>query len=163
MLVTTCAFAQGTSEFTLFENIVHFKAPADWQVMMEKKEGNPQFIAFQVKDPADAGTGTTTQVTVNTKVLNDSASLQSEADAALRKAKELPGFEQRSEGVEPTVLRFYAMNEKTQYENRETFYLKSHVLIHVRCSRPVLAATTREWTAAYEKGCADIMQALKPH
>jgi hypothetical protein len=97
------------------------------------------------------------------KVLHDSANLQSEADAALRKAKELPGFDQRTEGVDPTVLRFYAMNEKTQYEYRETFYLQSHVLIHVRCSRPVLAATTKDWIAAYEKGCADIMHSLKPH
>ena len=53
LLCATAALAQSKSDYTLYENIIKFKAPSDWAVIMEKKDGNPQFIAFQVKDPAD--------------------------------------------------------------------------------------------------------------
>ena len=157
------AAAQSKSDYTLYENIIKFKAPSEWPVIMEKKDGNPQFIAFQVKDPADTNSTELSQVTVNAKLLHDSSFFQQQVDAATDKAKQSPGFEQVTEGVDPTVFRYYAMNGKTRYEYRETFYLTSHLLLHIRCARPMLPNTTREWTDAYNKGCAELMQALKPH
>jgi hypothetical protein len=163
LLCASGAVAQSKSDYTLYENIIKFKAPSEWPVIMEKKDGNPQFIAFQVRDPADANSTELSQVTVNAKLLHDSSFFQQQVDAATDKAKQLPGFEQVTEGVEPTVFRYYAMNGKTRYEYRETFYLTSHLLLHIRCARPLLPATTREWTDAWNKGCADLMQSLKPH
>ena len=151
------------NDYTLFENIVRFKAPSDWPVLMEKRDGNPQFIAFQIKDPADPKSEELAQVTVNAKLLHDSTFFQQQVDAATDKAKQLPGFEVVTEGVDPSVFRYYAMNGKSRYEYRETFYLMSHLLLHVRCSRPILTATTPAWTDAYNKSCAEIMAALKPH
>ncbi|HEX4482116.1 MAG TPA: hypothetical protein VH082_14970, partial [Rudaea sp.] len=84
-------------------------------------------------------------------------------NVGMDKAKAMPGYEQHTEGVEPTVLRYYAMNGKTRYEYRETWYLNMHLVIHVRCARPMLSATTPQWTAEYEKGCTQIMQSLRPH
>jgi len=60
------------------------------------------------------------------------------------------------------VFRYYAMNGKSRYEYRETFYLTNHLLLHIRCARPMLAATTGAWTDAWNKGCAELMQSLKP-
>ena len=164
LLAFSClASAEGKSDYTLYENIVKFKAPADWSVIMEKKDGNPQFIAFQVKDPADTGTGEAARVSVDTKLLDDSSNFQPIVNVGMDKAKAMPGYEQHTEGVEPTVLRYFALNGKTRYEYRETWYLNMHLVIHVRCARPMLAATTAQWTAEYEKGCAQIMQTLRPH
>jgi hypothetical protein len=59
-------------------------------------------------------------------------------------------------------MRYFAMNGKTRYEYRETFYLVSHLFLHIRCSRPMLAETTKAWTDAYNKGCSDLMASLKP-
>jgi hypothetical protein len=157
------AVAQSKSDYSLYENIVKFKAPSDWSVIMEKKDGNPQFIAFQVKDPADAKGDELAQVTVNAKLLHDSSFFQQQVDAATDKAKQSAGFEQVTEGVDPTVFRYYAMNGKSRYEYRETFYLVSHLVLHIRCARPMLANTTGAWTEAYNKGCAELMQSLKPH
>jgi len=60
------------------------------------------------------------------------------------------------------VFRYYAMNGKSRYEYRETFYLTNHLLLHIRCARPTLADTTAAWTDAWNKGCAELMQSLKP-
>lgn len=163
LVCTGAVAAESKSDYTLYEHIVKFKAPSDWNVIMEKKDGNPQFMAFQVKDPADPGNNEIAQVTINARLMHDSTFFQQQVDAATDKAKALPGFEQVSEGVDPTVMRYYAMNGKTRYEYRETFYLMSHLFLHVRCSRPMLKETTQAWTDSWNKNCADLMASLKPH
>ena len=165
LLLACTAFAQEQSggEYSLDQGFVKFKAPPEWPVIMEKSEGNPQVIAFQVKDPADTGTGQASRVTVDTKLLDDSANFQAIVNVGMDKAKQMPGYDQHNEGVDSSVLRYYALNDKTRYEYRETWYLSGHLVVHVRCVRPMLAATTAQWTAAYEKGCSEIMQSLRPH
>jgi hypothetical protein len=161
LALLVCASASA-ADYSIYENIIKFKTPADWSVIMEKKEGNPQFVAFQIRDPADPGSNEISEVTINARLMHDSSFFQQQVDAATDKAKQLPGFEQVSEGVDPTVMRYFAMNGKTRYEYRETFYLVSHLFLHIRCSRPMLAATTAAWTDAYNKGCGDLMASLKP-
>ena len=163
LLCAGTAFAQSDGQFSLNQGFIKFSAPPEWPVIMQKTEGNPQFVAFQVKDPADVGSGEATRVTVETKLLDDSGNFQSTVNVAVDKEKKMTGYEQRTDGVDPSVLRFYALSGKTRYEYRDTWYLSSHVMIHVRCARPMLAKTSAAWTAAYEKGCAQIMQSLKPH
>lgn len=162
LVLLIASSSAAASEYTLFENIVKFKAPDDWSVIMEKKDGNPQFIAFQIRDPADPASNEITQVTVNAKLMHDSSFFQQQVDAATDKAKQLPGFEV-AKASDPNVFRYYAMNGKTRYEYKETFYLVSHLLLHVRCVRPMLAETTQAWSDTYDRNCADLMQQLKPH
>ena len=162
LLCSGGAFAQAKSDYALFENIIKFKAPSDWTAIMEKKDGNPQFIAFQVRDPADPGSNDITQVTVNARLMHDSSFFQQQVDAATDKAHQLPGFEV-AKASDPNVFRYYAMNGKTRYEYRETFYLSNHLLLHVRCMRPMLTETTQAWSDAYDKSCAELMDSLKPH
>jgi hypothetical protein len=157
------AAAETPGEFTLNQGVVRFVAPPAWPVIMQKTEGNPQVVAFQVKDPADAGTGEATRVTVNTKLLDDTSSFQALVNADVNKGKQMPDYEKRDDGVDSSVLRYFAKNGKTRYEYRETWYLNGHVLVHVRCARPMLESTTSTWTADYEKGCAQIMASAKPH
>jgi hypothetical protein len=158
----SAAPVQGMSSYSLFDNVVKFQAPSDWPVILKKAEGLPQFIAFQVKDPADQGSGESSQVSIEAKLLNDASTFQALVNAATDRAKQTPGFEQRSDGVDATTLRYFGLNGKTRYEYRETWYLDAKIFLHVRCSRPVLATTTPAWTAAYEQGCAQIMQTIKP-
>jgi hypothetical protein len=161
LALLVCSSASA-ADYSIYENIIKFKTPADWNVIMEKKEGNPQFMAFQIRDPADPASNEISQVTINARLMHDSSFFQQQVDAATDKDKQLPGFEQVTEGVDPTVMRYFAMNGKTRYEYRETFYLVSHLFLHIRCARPMLAATTQAWTDAYNKGCGDLMASLKP-
>ena len=154
--------AQTPGEFSLNEGIVKFTAPPAWPVIMQKTEGNPQAVAFQVKDPADDGTGEATRVTVSTKLLDDTSNFQALVNADVDKGKQMPDYEKRDSN-DATVLRFVARNGKARYEYRDTWYLNGHVMVHVRCVRPLLEKTTAQWTADYEKGCAQIMTSAKPH
>ncbi|MBS0557358.1 MAG: hypothetical protein JSR27_08090 [Proteobacteria bacterium] len=163
VLATGSAMAQTPGEYSLDQGIIKFNAPSAWPVIMQKSEGDPQFVAFQVKDPADTGSGEATRVTVETRLLNDSSNFQPMVNRDVDKAKQMPGYEQRTDGVDSTTLRYFARNGKTKYEYRETWYLNSHLLVHVRCARPLLDKTTAQWTADYEKGCSQIMSSLKPH
>jgi len=163
LLATGIAFAEGGGEYSLNQGFVKFSAPPQWPVIMQKTEGTPQFIALQVKDPADEGTGEASVVRVETKLLDDSANFQATVNVGLDKAKQMPAYEQHTEGVDPSTLRYYATNGKTRYEYRETWYLNGHVAVHVRCARPVLAKTSAQWTTEYEKGCQQIIASLRPH
>ncbi len=162
-LAAGAAHAQSAGEFSLDQGFVKFSAPPDWPVIMQKTEGNPQFIAFQVKDPADTGSGEATRVTVETKLLDDSANFQAMVNVGVDKAKQSPGYEAHTDGVDASTLRYFALSGKTRYEYRETWYLNGHVMVHGKCARPMLAATTAQWTADYERGCAQVFQSLKPH
>jgi hypothetical protein len=163
MLAAGTALAQDAGQFSLNQGFVKFSAPPEWPVIMQKSEGNPQFVAFQVKDPADTGSGEATRVTVETKLLDNSDNFQAMVNLGMDKAKQMSGYEQRTDGVDASTLRYFALNNKARYEYRETWFLNGHVMVHVRCARPMLKGTTAQWTADYEKGCAQIMQSLKPH
>jgi hypothetical protein len=161
--LASAASAQTSGEYSLDQGFIKFSAPPAWPVIMQKSEGDPQFLAFQVKDPADTDSGEATRVTVETRLLNDSSNFQPMVNRDVDKAKQMPGYDQKTEGVDSTTLRYFANNGKTKYEYRETWYLNGHLLVHVRCARPMLARTSPQWTADYEKGCSQIMQSLKPH
>jgi hypothetical protein len=163
LATTSGACAETPGQFSLYQGVITFSAPSAWPVIMQKTEGDPQFIAFVIKDPADDGTGEATRVTVSTKLLEDSNNFQAMVNRDVDKGKEMPDYEKRDDGVDPTVLRYFARNGKTRYEYRETWYLNGHVMVHLRCARPLLEKTTAQWTADYEKGCAQIMQSAKPH
>jgi hypothetical protein len=161
-LLAAGAGAETPSEYSLNDGAVKFNAPANWPVIMQKTEGSPQVVAFQVKDPADEGSGEATRVTVTTKTLEDTSRFQSLVNADVDKGKQMPEYDKRDSG-DPSVLRYVARNDKARYEYRETWYLNGRTLVHVRCARPLLEKTTAQWTADYEKGCAQIMQSAKPH
>ncbi len=163
LLTGGAALAQSPGEYSLDAGFIKFSAPPTWPAIMQKTEGNPQFIAFQVKDPADAGTGEATRVTVETKLMNNSSNFQALVNRDVDKAKQMPDYQQHTDGVDASVLRYSARNGKTPYEYRETWYLNGHLIVHVRCARPLLAKTSPQWTAEYNAGCAQIMQSLKPH
>ena len=162
LLLSAGAAAETPGEFSLNAGIVKFTAPPAWPVIMQKTEGNPQAVAFQVKDPADEGTGEATRVTVSTKLLDDTSNFQALVNADVDKGKLMADYEKR-DSADATVLRFFARNGKARYEYRDTWYLNGHVMVHVRCARPMLEKTAAQWTADYEKGCAQIMTSAKPH
>ena len=162
LLGTGAAAVDAPGEFSLNSGLVKFTAPPAWPVIMQKTEGNPQAVAFQIKDPADAGTGEASRVTVSTKQLDDTSSFQALVNVEVDKGKQMPDYEKRDSG-DASVLRFVARNGKARYEYRDTWYLNGHLMVHVRCARPLLEKTTAQWTADYEKGCAQVMTSAKPH
>ena len=161
ILALTCAAAGAAhaADFKLNDGIIAFSAPSDWPVIMQMTEGSPQVVAFQVKDPADAGTGEASRVTVTTRKLADAQAFQDFVNAALEKAKQTPGYEHQ-QGGDGSSLRYFGMNVKTRYQYRESYFYRNGVGVQLRCMHPVLKGTTQAWLAAFDKGCDDIAASL---
>ena len=155
--------AETGAHYALYEGAVKFSAPADWPAIMQKTEGTPQFVAFLIKDPADPGSGEASQVSVEAKLLNDASTFTALVTAATDKAKQTQGYEARADGTGANALHYVALNGKQRYEYREAWYLDSKILIHARCARALFPATTADWAANYEAGCAQILRSAKPH
>ena len=83
----SCAFAQDSSDHSLNDGAVHFRAPATWSAVMEKKEGNPQAIAFQVPDPSAQGSEDSATVTVKTRQLADASAFAATVQEEFERAK----------------------------------------------------------------------------
>ena len=155
--------AETGTPYTLYQGAVKFFAPSNWPAIMQKTEGSPQFVAFLVKDPANQNDEDASQISVEAKLLNDASTFPALVNADTDKAKQMQGYEVRGDGGGANALHYAALNGKQRYEYREAWYLESKILVHVRCARPLLAATAAEWTSAYEAGCAQLMRTAKPH
>ena len=159
IVLCAAASAAQATDFALNNGVVGFSAPADWPVIMQMTEGSPQVVAFQVKDPADAGTGEASRVTVTTRKIADAQAFQEFVNTSLEKAKQTPGYE-HSAGGDSSSLRYSGLNAKTRYQYRENYYYRNGVGVQLRCVHPVLKGTTQAWLAAFDKGCDEIAASL---
>ncbi|HSX60005.1 MAG TPA: hypothetical protein VLF18_07395 [Tahibacter sp.] len=159
-LLTAASSAAGAADYTLNDGAIAFSAPSDWPVIMQMSEGNPQVVAFQVKDPADSGTGEATRVTVTTRKLDDAQAFQSFVNQALEKARQTPGYESET-GSDGGSLRYSGLNQKTRYKYRESYFYKNGIAVQLRCVHPVLKGTSPAWVAAYAQGCDQIAASLQ--
>lgn len=148
------------ADFQLNGGSVHFSAPGEWPVIMQMSEGNPQVVAFSVKDPAAAGTDETSRVTVTSKKIADGPAFQAMVNGALEKAKQQQDFSSDKDNADSSSLRYSAAEGKTHYHYREHFYFKNGLGVQLRCARPMLDKTSKEWVADFEKGCDEIAASL---
>jgi hypothetical protein len=158
-LFCVCAGAAHAADFKLNDGVIGFSAPADWPVIMQMTEGSPQVVAFQVKDPADAGTGEASRVTVTTRKLDDAQAFQEFVNTSIEKAKQTPGYEHES-GGDGSSLRYSGLNVKTRYQYRENYFYRNGVGVQLRCMHPILKGTTPAWLAAFDQGCDQIVATL---
>lgn len=154
------ALPAAATDYQLNGGIVRFSAPTEWAVAMQMSEGNPQVVAFAVKDPAAEGTDEGPRVSVTSRKLDDASAFQTLVNGALDKARQQTGFEQDKDNTDSGSLRYYASEGKARYHYREHFFFKSGVGVQVRCARPVLDKTSKQWTADFEKGCDQIAASL---
>lgn len=160
VLLAGLATAATAADYALNAGAIGFSAPDDWPVIMQMSEGSPQVIAFQVKDPADSGTGEATRVTVTTRKLGDAQAFQNFVATALDKAKQTPGYESEA-GIDGSSLRYSGLNAKTRYKYRESYFYKNGIGIQLRCVHPVLKGTSPGWITAFDQGCDQIAASLQ--
>jgi hypothetical protein len=158
-LLTGVSAAAAAADYTLNDGAITFSAPSDWPVIMQMSEGNPQVVAFQVKDPADSGTGEATRVTVTTRKLDDAQAFQTFVNQSLEKARQTPGYESET-GADGSSLRYSGLNQKTRYKYRESYFYKNGISVQLRCVHPILKATTPAWVTAFDQGCDQIAASL---
>jgi len=160
-LASPLAFAQAKTDYTLNGGAVHFHVPGDWTAIMEKSDGDPQAVIFQVPDPATQGTEDTASVTIKTRSMKSGDDFQSFVTEAFERAKGQGGYENDSANKDSSVHRYYVTRNKVRYLVRDAYQMNGNVGIEVRCQRPLLDATPKEWNDAFDAGCTSVVASLK--
>lgn len=155
------AFAQGKTDFTLNEGQVHFRVPPGWTAMMEKSDGNPQAVAFQVPDEAAQGSDDSASVTVKTRQLKSAMEFPTFAQDEFDHAKEQAGYQIDAANKNNQVHQYFVQRAQTRYVVRDHYYLSGVVAVEVRCQRPLLDKTTPAWVAQFESSCDSVAASLK--
>ena len=160
-LVSCAVFAQAKTDYTLNGARVHFRVPPDWTAIMEKADGDPQAVIFNVPDPTAQGTEETASVTVKTRTLKASADFSGFVTDSFERAKGQSGYETDTSNKESSVHRYYVTHNKTRYLVRDTYQLNGNIAIELRCQRPLIDATPKSWSDAFDASCASVAASLK--
>ena len=157
----TCAFAQGKTDYTLNEGQVHFHVPASWTAVMEKTEGSPQAVAFQVPDSSAQGSDDSATVTVKTRQLTAPTAFAGVVQDELDRSKAQGGYETDATNKDSAIHQYFVVRGKTKYLVRDSFYLTGNIAVEVRCQRPLLSATPAAWNAEFDSACNSVVDSLK--
>jgi hypothetical protein len=160
-LLSTTAPAQGRTDYTLNDGQVQFRVPAEWTAIMEKTEGNPQAVAFQVPDPSAQGSGDAADATVKTRQLKTPAEFAGVVQDELDRSKGQGGYEKDPSNKDSSVHQYFVVRGKTRYLVRDSFFLTGTIAVEVRCQRPLLESTPAAWNAQFDSACNGVVASLK--
>src|SRR5690606_977719 len=92
------AHAQDRTSYNLNDGKITFSVPQGWSAIMEKSDGNPQAITFQIADPAAVGTDDMASVTVKTRQLKSAADSAEATHNEMLLSKAQTGYEAALDG-----------------------------------------------------------------
>ncbi|MEP6511844.1 MAG: hypothetical protein ABJB02_09635 [Dokdonella sp.] len=157
------AFAQDKTDYTLNDGQVHFHVPAGWNAIMEKADGNPQAVAFQVPDAAAQGGEDSASVTVKTRQLQGAVTFNAVVQEEFEHAKSQGGYSSDAAGTDASVHQYSVVRGKTKYFVSDSFTLSGSgsIVTQVRCQRPLLDKTPAAWATQFDSACASVVASLK--
>ncbi|HEX7130025.1 MAG TPA: hypothetical protein VF217_08130 [Rhodanobacteraceae bacterium] len=141
------------ADYSLDDGRVQFSAPDAWTPIMEKHDGDPQFLALRINEP-DAPPDTLARITVTTQHANDAAAFQEFVKANVAKARRLTEYRSNDSHPIPSGRRYTATENKQKTDYTEYYYYRDGIAIQVRCVRPESAAA--QWAATFDAGCSAI-------
>lgn len=161
LMSVSTAFAQGKTDFTLNDGQVHFRVPPGWSAVMEKSDGNPQAVAFQVPDEAAQGSEDSATVVVKTRQLKAPAAFPGFVQDEHARAESQGGYEKDASNKNAAVHQYFVQRAKTRYLVRDGYYLTGDVAVEVRCQRPLIEKTPATWNAQFDSACDGVIASLK--
>jgi len=159
---STCAQTPPQTDFALNDGKVSFKVPSPWNSVMEKKEGNPQAIAFFIPDPGAQGSEDSATATVKTRELADPSAFAATIQEEFERARSQTGFEIDPANKDAGVRQYFVTRGKTRYRVRDVARLIGNIAVEVRCQRPLLAATPAAWTTQFDADCERVVASITP-
>ena len=160
VLVLAFGGQAAAAAYSLAAGSVRFSAPAGWPRIMEKDDGDPQFIAFQVPDPSPTGHEVLARVTVTVHTVSDAQAFKTWVDAGLAKARGLPQYQSGARGTGSSRFTYTAMENKQRLDYRESYYFKGNQGVQLRCVRPLVSLAGPAWTADFDRGCDAVARSL---
>ena len=159
--LSTDALAQGKTDYSLNNGAVNFHVPPTWSAIMEKHEGNPQAIAFQIPDASAQGSEDAADATVKTRQLKGSAQFAAVVQEELEHSKAQSGYQKDESNKDASVHQYFVVRGKTKYLVRDSFYLTTDIAVEVRCQRPLLDKTPAAWNKDFDNACDGVVASLK--
>lgn len=161
VLLGTCALVAApaalAADYSLANGAVKFSAPDAWPMLMEKLEGQRQFIALQVKDSGDANA--LARITVTVEKVDGVQGFQEFLHDGTRRARKLPGYAATNGAGNTSSLRYTATENHEKDAYTEIYAYRADLAIQVRCIRPVEAPAN--WRATFDAGCKAIADAVE--
>jgi hypothetical protein len=157
----TSAHAQGKTDYSLNADQVHFHVPASWTAIMEKNDGNPQAVAFQVPDPTAQGSEDSATVTVKTRQLKETSEFAAVVQEEFERSKAQGGYENDATNKDTSAHQYFVVRGKTKYLVRDSFQLSGNIAVEVRCQRPLIATTPAAWNSEFDSACVAVVASLK--
>jgi hypothetical protein len=145
------------ADYSLDDGQVHFSAPDAWTPIMEKHDGEPQFIALRINEP-DAPPDTLARITVTTQHANGAQAFQQFVNTNVAKAHRLTEYRSNDSHPIPSGRRYTATENKQKTDYTEYYYYRDGIAIQVRCVRP--AAAQAQWAATFDAGCSAMAKAV---
>lgn len=145
------------ADYSLDDGKVHFSAPDAWTPIMEKHDGEPQFLALRIMEP-DAPPDTLARITVTTQHANDAQAFQQFVKDNVAKARRLTEYHSNDSHPIPSGRRYTATENKQKTDYTEYYYYRDGIAIQVRCVRPEPAPAS--WAATFDAGCSAIAKAV---
>lgn len=149
-------FAAHATDYNFDDGAVQFSAPDAWTPLMEKHDGDPQFLALQV--PGTGADGTLARITVTTQHVADAAGYGQFMDDQIGKSRRLPGYSGSGVADNSQVHRYVALENGQKNTYAEFYDYRDGLALQVRCIRP--AAAEAAWAATFDAGCAAIAKSV---
>lgn len=145
------------ADYSLANGAVKFSAPDTWPMLMEKQEGQRQFVALQVREPG--ATDSLARITVTVQQVDGVQGFQQFVHQDTERARKLPGYLADSGPGASSNLRYTASENGHKNTYAEHYLYRSNLGIQVRCIRPVDAPA--DWTSTFDAGCQSIIGAVE--
>jgi hypothetical protein len=153
------AFAPGAwaADYALANGGVKFSAPDAWPMLMEKLDGQRQFVALQIKDPDNPEA--LARITVTVEQVDGVAGFQKFLATSTERAHKLPGYTaERSPGT-ASAMRYTATENRVSSAYAEWYSYRNNLALQIRCIRPVSAPP--DWIATFDAGCQSVVKAVE--
>ncbi|HEY9112782.1 MAG TPA: hypothetical protein VIM92_13540 [Rhodanobacteraceae bacterium] len=154
LAIAPAAFA---ADYSLADGAVKFSAPDTWPMLMEKLDGQRQFVALQVKNPGDANA--LARITVTAEQVGGVQGFQKFLNDGTARARKLPGYVANNALGNSSSLRYTATENHEKNAYAEVYAYRSNLAIQVRCIRPDAAPS--DWRATFDAGCKSIVTAVE--
>ncbi|MGA7297849.1 MAG: hypothetical protein WBW92_10115 [Rhodanobacteraceae bacterium] len=146
------ALPAAAKNYSLADGTVSFDAPESWPAIMEKTNGDPQFYAFQIRNPRS--TETLTRITVTTHEMRKVTDFDAFVKQTLTKARNSSGFSELPGKLGADNSLHYQFDQDGQPQSvRLSLFQHGHQAIVLRCQHPQKAKASRQWLADYRAGC----------
>lgn len=145
------------ADYSLANGAVTFSAPDAWPMLMEKQEGQRQFVALQIREPGSSDS--LARITVTVQQVNGVQGFQKFLDDDTARARKLPGYVPENSPGASSNLRYTASENGRKNTYAEHYLYRSNLGIQVRCIRPV--DSPADWASTFDAGCQSIISAVE--